>query len=69
MLTRQEMKQIWNRSKKNVHVSCDENHAHSADCLSPTSDGTQADVDVCRLHDTLEIVLDKVEKLTKELPR
>lgn len=51
MLTRQEVKDIFDKAKARVHVSCDEMHGHSAldGCIGPKKPKDKDAVTICKL--------------------
>ena len=68
-MTDEQVIEVWEAAKKNVVVSCDENHAHSAQqgCLSARKKGFEDDVVICVLAETLlgerKLVRDAAAKL------
>lgn len=67
-MTDEQVVEVWAAAKKNVVVSCDENHVHSAQqgCLSARARGFEDDVTICILAETLlaerKLVRDVAEK-------
>ena len=68
-MTDEQVNQLWEAAKKNVKVSCDENHVHSASqgCLSARAKGFEDDVIICALAETIlherKLVRQTAEKL------
>jgi hypothetical protein len=54
-MTDEEVIEVWRTAEKNVRVSCDENHAHSArqGCLMAKQKTNASDVVICILAETL----------------
>lgn len=57
--------EMYLEAKKDISVSCDENHAHSAltDCLV----GDKHAINVCKLYEKILLLQDPVFKLNKIL--
>lgn len=53
ILNRTEVDALFTEARLHVWVTCDENHAHDASCISPKQGEHVAWVHVCRLVETV----------------
>jgi len=62
-INRKEIEKLFNLSKAQCKVSCDEYHLHSAleGCLS----GPEAHVTICKLYEYITKISNKIEEIYK----
>ena len=63
-----EVQKIRSKYSKNIHVWCDEAHAHSSDCLTPkpNTGADERDVVICKL---CEVILSERNEILRLIER